>query len=125
MNSILASEPSGQPGSQSGAQGVFVLPVELGGEQLAFLRKELLAVLSRSPSREDGATVAPIALDASGVEQVDSAGAQVLLAFVTDAGRAGRGVTWLASSARLTELAGVLGIAKSLFCGQSPPTRKP
>lgn len=55
-----------------------------------------------------------VMVDGSAVERVDTAGLQLLLAFVNDHEQKGRRVAWTDSSAELRRAAARLGLAESL-----------
>jgi ABC-type transporter Mla MlaB component len=53
---------------------------------------------------------APVTLDVSAVQRIDTAGLQLLAAFIRDRRTAGRAVTWRGQAAALTTAAGLLGL---------------
>lgn len=80
-------------------------PVELRVGKLGELRETLLELLA-SPSR--------VKLCVDAVELVDTAGVQLLIAFVCDAKAAGVSVEWSDVSSRMAEAVDVLGAAGKL-----------
>ena len=90
---------------------VLLLPVHCTLAQAAALRVSLLDAV---------ATGGDIHLDASGVEAADTAGLQLLLAFITQLQQQGRCVQWLQVAAPLQTVAQQLGLANLLgFAGQA------
>lgn len=63
------------------------------------------------------ATQAPLQLDASAVERVDTAGMQLLLAFCSTAQAQGRPAEWKKTSPQLHDAARLLGMAAALGLG--------
>lgn len=59
-------------------------------------------------------------LDAAGVERADTAGVQLLTAFVRDVERHGRAVTWIGPSAALRDRAASLGLTGVLGLEREP-----
>lgn len=59
----------------------------------------------------------PVVLDAGGLERVDTAGLQLLCAFVQSLAAAGHGVSWKAASPALANAATALGLAGPLHLG--------
>lgn len=92
---------------QERPEGPLVLDADCLLESANELRKELLLRLERT---------APISIDASEVERIDTASLQVLVAFTRDCKAAGRAIEWtgvapaLADSARLLDLSSALGL---------------
>lgn len=56
----------------------------------------------------------PVSIDVSRLDQVDTAGAQLLLAFTREAGKKGIRVDWLGDPACLRDAAQRLGVASDL-----------
>lgn len=82
------------------------LPEDLLVEDLASMALQLEAVLVDSPEVID--------IDASSLEQVDTAGMQLLYAFARDARRLGKTVRWHGLTPAVLEAAQVLGMAALL-----------
>lgn len=59
----------------------------------------------------------PVRVDAGSVERVDTAGLQILVAFVRDVQASGRAVSWTAASAELRRCAGTLALIEALSLG--------
>ena len=57
---------------------------------------------------------APVTLDVSALQRIDTAGLQLLAAFVRDRRTAGRAVEWRGSADALTGAAGILGLTDML-----------
>lgn len=92
------------PGT-GGRSGSFVLAGECTVAGVAAL-KAGLGRLVREPRS--------VALDIAGLERIDTAGVQVIAAFLRDRRERGLGVTWLGTSATLSPAVQLLGLA-SLF----------
>jgi ABC-type transporter Mla MlaB component len=56
----------------------------------------------------------PVTLDVSALQRIDTAGLQLLAAFVRDRRTAGRAVTWRGQACALTTAAGLLGLRDML-----------
>jgi anti-anti-sigma regulatory factor len=82
-----------------------VLPAALVVGQLAAFKALLVDGL-----RVDG----PARLDGAAVTEVDTAGLQLLVAFVRDARAAGRDVAWVHPAPAVTALARTLGLSGAL-----------
>ncbi|MEZ5498482.1 MAG: STAS domain-containing protein [Steroidobacteraceae bacterium] len=89
------------------AQDGVVLPSQITIREAAKLRTQLLAALSQPSERVDGTQVS----------RIDTAGIQVILAYVQDRARAGRSVSWCAVSDALRDAAARLGLTQSLGLG--------
>lgn len=84
----------------------FQLPEDMLADNLATVALQLEAVLVDSPAR--------IEVDAHGLEHVDTAGMQLLYAFVRDARQDGKSVAWKDASSQFVEAARVLGMHAAL-----------
>jgi len=103
---------SGTPGAVVCGAGALVLtlPVHCTLPQAAALRASLLDAVAAGGD---------IHLDASGVEAADTAGLQLLLAFITQLQQHGRCVQWAQVGAPLQTVAKQLGLLQLLgFDGQ-------
>ena len=87
------------------APRTLVLPASLVVGQLASFKALLVDGL-----RVDG----PAWLDGAAVTEVDTAGVQLLVAFVRDARAAGREVVWVQPAPAVTALARTLGLSGAL-----------
>lgn len=87
----------------------FTLPEDVIVDDLASVALQLEAVLIDSP--------ATIEIDATKLEMVDTAGMQVLYAFVRDAHKMGKRVEWHGMPAHVVEAARLLGMTDVLGDG--------
>ena len=89
--------------SDCGSEGATVkLPATISITETARLRDDLLEIM-----KVDGG----IAIDASQVQRIDTAGLQLLAAFVENANTCKRSLAWWGETAALTEAAERLGLA--------------
>jgi anti-anti-sigma regulatory factor len=84
----------------------FQLPEDLLADNLATVALQLEAVLVDSPEL--------IEVDAHALELVDTAGMQLLYAFVRDAWQDGKRVAWKDPTPQFEEAARVLGMSHAL-----------
>ena len=103
----LADAGSGmkEPPEASGA-GVVCLPQELGITQVEACYAQLAEALSTASE--------VVIIDASALKQIDTAGVQLLYAFVQEAGKKGASISWLESSQELEAVSGQLGLTEGL-----------
>jgi len=85
--------------------GVVCLPEELGIAQVEACCAQLAEALA-------GGLV--VKIDAAALKQVDTAGVQLLYAFVQEAGKKGMAVIWVAKSEELLTVSGQLGLAEGM-----------
>lgn len=100
------SHPGRATSIRSATARVLALPVQCTLAQAEPLRAQLLRALSR-----DG----EVHLDAARVEAADTAGLQVLAAFVQQVRQQGRSVHWHNPASVLLAAAAQLGLAQHLF----------
>jgi len=95
----VASTPAIQ--SRARADGPLTLAADCTVAQAETLKSELASRLHES---------GPVAVDVSALQCIDTAGLQLLAAFVRDRRAAGRVVEWRGRAAALDAAAGVLGL---------------
>lgn len=88
----------------------FTLPEEVLADNLASMALQLEAVLIDSPEH--------IEIDASRLEEVDTAGMQLLYVFARDAGGLGKHVSWHGVQPQVADAARVLGMTDLLAFGR-------
>ena len=87
------------------AAGVFALSAECTVAQSAALKSGLQSLLARS---------APITLDVAALQRIDTAGMQLIAAFVRERESRGRQVKWRGAAPALISAARLLGLAPAL-----------
>lgn len=92
-------------GKAAGKQGVVALDESMDIGAAGALRERLIDALALGE---------PVTLDASATKQVDTAGLQLLCAFVRSAATQGLPITWLAPPPLLYERARLLGLDVAL-----------
>jgi len=91
--------------TETSEAGVVCLPEELGIAQVEACYTQLVEALS---------SASEVKIDASALKQVDTAGVQLLYAFVQEAGKKGTAVSWAAKSEELESVSVQLGVAEGM-----------
>ncbi|HUA25472.1 MAG TPA: STAS domain-containing protein [Steroidobacteraceae bacterium] len=95
--------------SSRATQGRRESPLLLAAECTAAEADALKSELGRRLQRSE-----PVTLDVSAVQRIDTAGLQLLAAFVRDRRTAGRAVAWRGRASALETAAGLLGLRDML-----------
>jgi ABC-type transporter Mla MlaB component len=93
------------PRRRSRADGSLALAAECTVAEADSLKAELARRLNEP---------APVAVDVSALQRIDTAALQLLAAFVRDRRTAGRAVEWRGRAAALDSAAGLLGLSEML-----------
>ena len=94
-----ASAP--RPKKRTGQQGLLTLTAECTVAEAEALKSQLMCRLDESE---------PVTVDVSALQRIDTAGLQLLAAFVRDRRTAGRKVEWHGRAAALDAAVGLLGL---------------
>lgn len=97
--------------AKSSPAGVFVLSADCTVAESAALKSSLLEVL-REP--------APVTLDIASVQRIDTAGIQLIAAFVRERDSLGLQVEWRGAAPAFTSAARLLGVAAALRLPEQP-----
>ena len=97
-NRVLTDAASGGPVSQDGS---LALAAECTVAEADALKSELMRRLDEPE---------PVTVDVSALQRIDTAGLQLLAAFVRDRRTAGRAVAWRGRASALDSAAGLLGL---------------
>ena len=96
-----ASGPRLRPNKRAGQQGLLALTAECTVAEAEALKSQLMRRLDES---------GPVTVDVSALQRIDTAGLQLLAAFVRDRRTAGRKVEWQGRAAALDAAVGLLGL---------------
>lgn len=95
------SRPAKRAGKRRHADGALLLAAECTVAEAEALKSELGRRLQAAQ---------PVTLDVSALQRIDTAGLQLLAAFIRDRRTAGRAVVWRGRAAALEAAAGLLGL---------------